>query len=81
MTELLTELRDRGVWLPDWLASLVILVVVIVLALVIHRVVFRILTRIVAPMDLFWRSLVSRLDRLMRLAILAAAVALSTVLR
>jgi small-conductance mechanosensitive channel len=37
----------------------------------IHRFVFRVLTRIVAERDLFWRSLVSRTERPMRLAIVA----------
>ncbi|MET3855992.1 mechanosensitive ion channel family protein [Rhizobium sp. OAE497] len=74
MTDLVNEIRAQGFWLPDWLASTVIFAVVVALALFIHRLAFRLLTRIVAERDLFWRSLVSRLERVARLAILTAAL-------
>lgn len=74
MTDLVNEIRAQGIWLPDWLASIVIFAVVVALALFLHRITFRLLTRMVAERDLFWRSLVSRLTRIARLAVLAAAL-------
>lgn len=74
MTELLNDIRAEGIWFPDWLASLVIFVTVTAVALFAHRLLFRILTRLVAGRDLFWRSMVSRLARMARLAILVAAL-------
>ncbi|MFD1745671.1 mechanosensitive ion channel family protein [Rhizobium helianthi] len=54
---------------PDWLLSMIVLIAAIFVGYFIHRLVFRFLTRIVATRDLFWRSLVSRNRRPMRLAI------------
>lgn len=74
MTDLVNEIRAQGIWLPDWLASIVIFAVVVALALFLHRITFRLLTRMVAERDLFWRSLVSRLISIARLAVLTAAL-------
>jgi small-conductance mechanosensitive channel len=74
MTEFLDNIRAEGVWLPDWLASVIIFAVVISLTLFAHRILFRLLTRLVKDQDLFWRSLVSRLKRVVRLAMLVAAL-------
>lgn len=54
---------------PDWLLSMMVLVAAIFVGYAIHRLVFRLLTRLVAERDLFWRSLVSRNRRPLRLAI------------
>lgn len=74
MTEFLDNIRAEGVWLPDWLARVIIFAVVISLTLFAHRILFRLLTRLVKDQDLFWRSLVSRLKRVVRLAMLVAAL-------
>ncbi|MDO1582072.1 mechanosensitive ion channel family protein [Rhizobium oryzicola] len=58
-------------FLPDWLISMMVLIAAVFVGWFIHRVVFRLLTRIVAERDLFWRSLVSRNRRPLRLAIVA----------
>lgn len=47
-------------WLPSWFISLMIFSAAFCLALLIHRVAYEVMTRLVAGMDLFWRSLVSR---------------------
>jgi small-conductance mechanosensitive channel len=47
-------------WVPSWFISLVIFSAAFCLALLIHRIAYEIMTRLVAGMDLFWRSLVSR---------------------
>ncbi|MBY3114524.1 mechanosensitive ion channel family protein [Rhizobium laguerreae] len=74
MTEFLDDIRAGGIWLPDWLASAVIFAAVISVGLFAHPILFRLLTRFVESKDLFWRSLVSRLKRVVRLAMLAAAL-------
>jgi small-conductance mechanosensitive channel len=55
---------------PDWLLSMAVLIAAILLGYLIHRLVFRFLTRVSSGRDLFWRSLVSRNRRPMRLAII-----------
>ncbi|MGO4197080.1 mechanosensitive ion channel family protein [Rhizobium sp. YAF28] len=74
MTEFLDDIRAEGVWLPDWLASAIIFAAVISVTLFAHRILFRLLTRLIESKDLFWRSLVSRLKRVVRLAMLVAGL-------
>ncbi len=74
MTEFLDDIRAEGIWLPDWLASAIIFAVVISVTLFAHRLLFRLLTRLIEGKDLLWRSLVSRLKRVVRLAMLVAAL-------
>ncbi|WP_455873749.1 mechanosensitive ion channel family protein [Rhizobium yanglingense] len=74
MSDLLNDIRGQGIWLPDWVASIGTFAIVVAFSLFFHRVAFRLLTRLVASHDLFWRSLVSRLEGMARLAILAAAL-------
>jgi small-conductance mechanosensitive channel len=74
MTEFLDDIRAEGVWLPDWLASAIIFAAVTSVTLFTHRILFRLLTRLVESKDLFWRSLVSRLKRVVRLAMLVAGL-------
>lgn len=62
-------------WLPDWLLSMMTLIAAVFIGWLIHRFVFRLLTRIVANRDLFWRSLVSRTERPLRLAIVTWVMA------
>lgn len=47
-------------FLPAWMISLVLMALAIALALFVHRMAFAVVKRLVAQMDLFWRSLVSR---------------------
>ncbi len=56
-------------WIPDWLLSMAVLVLALLFAWFLHHIVFRLLTRIVAERDLFWRSLVSRNRRPLRLGL------------
>lgn len=56
-------------WLPNWLLSMMTLIAAVFVGWLIHRFAFRLLTRIVANRDLFWRSLVSRTERPLRLAV------------
>lgn len=54
---------------PDWLLSMIVLIAAVFVGYLVHRLVFRMVTRLVAERDLFWRSLVSRNKRPLRLAI------------
>lgn len=61
-------------FLPGWVISLAIFAGAIALAVVIHRLVFAIVKRLVAGMDLFWRSLVSRTRGPTRFAVITIAL-------
>ena len=61
--------------LPPWLVSLAAFACAIALALFAHRMAFAIVTRLVAGMDLFWRSLVSRTHGPTRFAVITVALA------
>lgn len=54
---------------PNWLLSMIVLTAAVIIGYFVHRLVFRLLTRFVEERDLFWRSLVSRNRRPLRLAI------------
>ncbi len=60
--------------LPPGVASLLVLAAAICLGFIVHRLAFRFLSHLVAGRDLFWRSLVSRSRRPMRLAIMIVAL-------
>jgi hypothetical protein len=60
--------------LPPGPASLLLLAISVGLALLVHHSAFQLLSRVAAETDLFWRSLVSRSRRPMRLAILIVAL-------
>lgn len=64
--------------IPDWAVSLVLLVFAIAAAVLLHRLAFRSATLLVQNRDLFWRSIVSRTRRPLRLAFVTAAIALVT---
>jgi len=74
MDRFIIEFREYTDWLPNWIVSLGLLVAAVFVGLAIHRVAFRLFTRLVADRDLFWRSLVSRGRRPLRLAILTFAL-------
>lgn len=70
MRHLIDEFRAETAWLPPWLVSLGTLAAAFFIGLMIHRIAFRFFTRLAAKRDLFWRSLVSRGRRPLRLAVL-----------
>lgn len=59
---------------PSWLISLFILAGAVALAVLAHRMVFSVVTRLVARMDLFWRSLVSRTHGPTRFAVITVTL-------
>ncbi|CDZ28366.1 mechanosensitive ion channel family protein [Neorhizobium galegae] len=76
MERFIQEFRNDTAWLPDWLVSCGVMAVAFLIGLAIQRFGFRFLTRLVENRDLFWRSLVSRTRRPMRLAILTWTLSL-----
>jgi len=54
-----------------------VLATAVCLAFVVHRALFRVLSRLVENRDLFWRSLVSRSRRPLRLSIMIAALSVA----
>ncbi|MCF6367702.1 mechanosensitive ion channel family protein [Rhizobium sp. TRM95001] len=65
--------------MPDPILSILILLVSFVLGLLLHTVIFRTSTRLAEKRDLFWRSLVQRTRRPLRLAILTWTLSLGVV--
>ncbi len=61
-------------YLPDWATALLVYAVAALVALVLFRGVFNLLNRIVEGRDLFWRSLVGRGARPLRLVFLIVAL-------
>lgn len=75
----LSEIADTATgWMPDWIATVIILGVAAGAALLAWRFFFNLLTRAVAGRELFWRSLVARGARPLRLAMVIAAVTFAT---
>ncbi|KAA8605995.1 mechanosensitive ion channel protein MscS [Salipiger aestuarii] len=56
--------------LPDWVMPVAVLGIAFLVGLLVFRAIYAILNRIVAQKDLFWRSLVSRTRRPLRLGVL-----------
>ncbi len=68
------QLDGSLAFVPSWVTSLVVFLLAILLARFVHALAYRILTRVVAGMDLFWRSLVSRTEGPTRLAAITVAL-------
>lgn len=67
-------LDETLAFVPSWAVSLVVFLLAILVARFVHAMTYRILTRVVAGMDLFWRSLVSRTEGPTRLAAITVAL-------
>ncbi|KQQ34321.1 mechanosensitive ion channel protein MscS [Rhizobium sp. Leaf306] len=78
MDFLITEFRQYTDWLPNWMVSVGLLVGAVLIGLAIHRFAFGIFKRLVEDKDLFWRSLVSRGRRPMRLTVLTFTVSFAS---
>jgi small-conductance mechanosensitive channel len=70
MEKIIQEFQNETAWLPAWLVSIGVMAAAFIIGLLIHRFAFRFLTRLVETRDLFWRSLVSRGKRPLRLGLL-----------
>jgi len=65
-------------WMPDWLMAICMLVVAIVAAIVSHRLLMQVVRRAVSTRNMFWRSLVSRLQTPLQWAMILGFVALAS---
>lgn len=71
-----TAARNLVLWLPGWLVSLVLFGLAIVVAMWTGSLLHSVLTRMVERRDLFWRSMVKRLDLPLRLGLAVTFCAL-----
>ncbi|WP_339107643.1 mechanosensitive ion channel domain-containing protein [Thioclava sp. GXIMD4216] len=69
-----TAVDHASRYLPDWAVSTLVLAMCLLLALALHRVVRSMLDRMVRNRDLFWRSLVGRSTRPLRLLMIVLAL-------
>lgn len=69
MSDLLDTIDSTIRWLPNWLISLVLFALAILAAIAIGDLLHRQLTALVANREMFWRSLVKRLDKTLRLGL------------
>ncbi|MGV1953301.1 mechanosensitive ion channel family protein [Agrobacterium vitis] len=70
MQTIFEPLQHAVAWMPDWAVSLCVLLLAFLVGMLIQHFGFRMLTRLTENRDLFWRSLVQRTRRPLRLAIL-----------
>ncbi|MER5170417.1 mechanosensitive ion channel domain-containing protein [Thioclava sp. GXIMD2076] len=69
-----TAVDQATLYLPDWTVSVMVFVVCFVAALALHRMVRSTLDRMVRNKDLFWRSLVTRSTKPLRLLLIIIAL-------
>ncbi|MBR9836722.1 MAG: mechanosensitive ion channel family protein [Rhodobacteraceae bacterium] len=74
VAEITTDIEEVLPVLPDWVIPMAVVVAFFLLGLVIFRLVFAVLNRAVAKKDLFWRSLVARTRRPLRLGLVVATL-------
>ncbi|NVK59759.1 MAG: mechanosensitive ion channel family protein, partial [Rhodobacteraceae bacterium] len=74
VAEITTDIEEVLPVLPDWVMPMAVVVAFFLLGLVIFRLVFAVLNRAVAKKDLFWRSLVARTRRPLRLGLVVATL-------
>jgi len=76
VAEITTDIEAVIPVLPDWVMPVAVVVAFFFLGLLVFRLVYAILDRAVAGKDLFWRSLVARTRRPLRLALVVAALSI-----
>merc|ERR1712023_408821 len=74
VAEITTDIEAVIPVLPDWVMPVAVVVAFFFLGLLVFRLVYAILNRAVAGKDLFWRSLVARTRRPLRLALVVASL-------
>ncbi|MGV8831214.1 MAG: mechanosensitive ion channel family protein [Devosia sp.] len=70
MSDLLATANALFAWLPNWLISIALFAVVIAAAAFTSTHLHRLFTRLAANRDMFWRSLVKRLELPLRLSLI-----------
>ena len=74
--EILTLWR-QFYWLPEWLVIAIVVSVFVGAGWIVHRIAFAILRRVVKNKDLFWRGVIERVRRKLRVLIILLAVGVS----
>jgi small-conductance mechanosensitive channel len=64
-------------WLPEWLVVAIVVAVFVAAGWLAHLLVFAVLRRLVRSRDMFWRGVVERARRKLRILIILIAVGLS----
>jgi small-conductance mechanosensitive channel len=77
LTRQIVTLWRQFYWLPEWLVVAIVVAVFVGAGWIVHAVVFSILRRVVRNRDLFWRGVVERVRRKLRILIILIAVGFS----
>jgi small-conductance mechanosensitive channel len=77
LTRQIVALWRQFHWLPEWLVVAIVVGVFVGGGWIAHRIVFSILRRLVRDRDLFWRGLVERARKKLRILVILIAVGFS----
>ena len=77
LTHQILMLWRQFYWLPEWLVVAIVVAVFVGAGWIVHRLVFSILRLIVKKRDLFWRGVVERARKKLRILIILIAIGIS----
>jgi small-conductance mechanosensitive channel len=77
LTRQIVALWRQFHWLPEWLVVAIVVCVFVGGGWIAHRIVFSILRRLVRDRDLFWRGLVERARKKLRILVILIAIGFS----
>ncbi|WP_334165232.1 mechanosensitive ion channel family protein [Phenylobacterium sp.] len=78
VASLTTDARGLLAWAPPWLATLIVFSAALAIALVAHELLVRLVRRVLSRRDEFWRALVVRTRRPVRMAMVLLALVVAT---
>ena len=77
LTRQIVTLWRQFYWLPEWLVVAIVVTVFVGGGWIIHRIVFSILRRVVKNRDLYWRGVLERVRKKLRILIILIAIGFS----
>ena len=77
LTRQIVTLWRQFYWLPEWLVVAIVVTVFVGAGWIIHRIVFSILRRVVKNRDLYWRGVLERVRKKLRILIILIAIGFS----
>lgn len=77
LTRQIVTLWRQFYWLPEWLVVAIVVTVFVGAGWIIHRIVFSILRRVVKNRDLYWRGVLERVRKKLRILIILMAIGFS----
>ena len=77
VTRQIVTLWRQFYWLPEWLVVAIVVTVFVGAGWIIHRIVFSILRRVVKNRDLYWRGVLERVRKKLRILIILIAIGFS----